>query len=88
MIRIFDIEMVTENNDINNDYNIFSNDLDGQEENLFNQQIDKELEVIPKTTLNPKVIRVVKICKLPTTRMPTKLSSKSMRKGSKGKFIF
>ena len=60
MIRIFDIEMVTENNDINNDYNIFSNDLDGQEENLFNQQIDKELEVIPKTTLNPKVIRVVK----------------------------
>ena len=41
--------MVPENSNINNDYNYVNNDLENnEEENLFNQEVDEELEVTPE----------------------------------------
>lgn len=46
--------MVAENNSINNKCNVVSNGLDSnEEENLFEWEIDEELEVTHETTLNP-----------------------------------
>ena len=64
-----DQEMVPKNSNVNNDFNAASDDLDSEEEvNFFDQEIDQELEVNPTTTVNPKVLRAIKICKPCTTR--------------------
>ena len=56
--------MVLGNNEKNNyyDYNEVRNyeSKNKDEENYFEDQIDEDIEVTPKSTLNPKVARVIK----------------------------
>ena len=53
--------MVPENNIINNDYNaVNSNSNNKEEENIFDQDFNEELEMSLKITLNPQVLKALK----------------------------
>ena len=77
-----------ENND--NCYNLVSNSESDKEskENFLEGQVEDELEVTPKTTLNPKVVYAIKNYKLCITKMLIKLWNKCLKKKVQKKNIF
>ena len=65
------------NNNTCKNYNVvIDSESDENEENLFNQELEEDNEVTPKTTLNQKWWEELKICKLSTTKMQTKLQKR------------
>ena len=66
-----EFETVPGSNENNNSkHNVVSNSKseDEEEENLFDEQTKDVIEVSPKTTFNPKVVRAMKICKFCTLK--------------------
>ena len=65
------------NKNDNNNYNVVSDSKSksNDEESLFDEEVDKEMETIPKTTVNAKAVQRMKNCKLHLMVMPTKTSA-------------
>ena len=87
-----EIKAVSSNNKNNNYYHDAVNDVksdDEDEESIFEDQIENEIEVTPKTTLNPNEIRAMKILQALYNEDANKFLAKAEKeKATKGNLFF
>ena len=86
-----ELKMVPVTSHNNNNYNYVVSHSEGNDvvnENLFDKDVDDEVEASSKTNVNLKVVRAIISIKSHTMRVPTKLSKKWLKKGCKEDLFF
>ena len=80
----------THNENNNNSYNIVSNSQsdDKDKKNIFEEQVNDEIKVTPKTTLNPKLICAMKTLKVLCNENAKKTVEQATQEKSAKEFFF